>query len=318
LKVRIEYWEKHMSLKSKKIISIRDLSKEDIEIILNKAKEMEEVLNNNQSLDIMKGKTLANLFFEPSTRTKFSFATAMQKLGGQVINLEDIDSTSIAKGESLIDTIKMMEGYSDLIAIRHPKEGSARLAAEVSSKPVINAGDGANQHPTQTLLDLYSIRRLKGRIEGLNVALIGDLKYGRVMKSLSYGLAMFNAKLIFVAPIGMEMPKEIVKELIEKFDSDILQTNNIISGIKEADVIYVCRVQKERFEDVYEAEKIQKEFRITPDVLKHAKDDMIILHSLPKITEIDPKIDEMECAKYFQQAIYGVPVRMALISLLVK
>lgn len=307
-----------MGLESKNIISIRDLTKEDIERILNKAEEMEKVLNDNRSLDIMKGKTLANLFFEPSTRTKFSFAAAMQKLGGQVSNLEDVNSTSIAKGESLKDTIKMMERYSDIIVIRHPNEGSARLTAEVSSKPVINGGDGANQHPTQTLLDLYTIRRLKGKIEGLKIALIGDLKYGRVMKSLSYALAMFNVKLVFVAPIGMEMPKEIVDELIEKFDADIMQTNNIRSGVKEVDVIYVCRVQKERFEDVYEAERIQKEFKITPNVLKHAKDGMIILHSLPKITEIDPRIDEMECAKYYQQAFYGVPVRMALISLLVK
>lgn len=307
-----------MNLKSKNIISIRDLNKEYIETILSKAEEMEEVLNNNQSLDIMKGKSLANLFFEPSTRTKFSFNAAMQKLGGQVINLEDVDSSSIAKGESLIDTIKMMEKYSDLIVIRHPNEGSARLAAEISSKPVINGGDGANQHPTQTLLDLYSIRRLKGKIEGLSVALIGDLKHGRVMKSLAYALAMFNAKLILVAPIGLEMSKEIVEELIEKFNADILQTNNLVSGIKEADVVYVCRVQKERFEDAYEAEKMQKAFRITPDLLKYAKDGLIILHSLPKTTEIDPKVDKMKYAKYYQQTFYAVPVRMALISLLVK
>jgi aspartate carbamoyltransferase catalytic subunit len=266
----------------------------------------------------MQGKILANMFFEPSTRTKFSFASAMQKLGGQVLTLEDTESTSIVKGESLIDTIKMMERYSDLMVIRHPREGSARLAAEVSSKPVINGGDGANQHPTQTLLDLYTIRRLKGQIEGLNVALIGDLKHGRVMKSLAYALAMLDAKLILIAPIGMEMPQVIVEELIEKFDADIMRTTSITSGIKEADVAYVCRVQTERFEDVYEAEKMQRAFRITQDVLKHAKDELIILHALPKTTEIDPKIDETRYAKYYQQAFYGVPVRMAIISLLVK
>jgi aspartate carbamoyltransferase catalytic subunit len=307
-----------MNLKSKNIVSVRDLSKEEIDTILNKAKEMEELLNNNKSLVTMQGKILANMFFEPSTRTKFSFASAMQKLGGQVLTLEDTESTSIVKGESLIDTIKMMERYSDLMVIRHPREGSARLAAEVSSKPVINGGDGANQHPTQTLLDLYTIRRLKGQIEGLNVALIGDLKHGRVMKSLAYALAMLDAKLILIAPIGMEMPQVIVEELIEKFDADIMRTTSITSGIKEADVAYVCRVQTERFEDVYEAEKMQRAFRITQDVLKHAKDELIILHALPKTTEIDPKIDETRYAKYYQQAFYGVPVRMAIISLLVK
>jgi aspartate carbamoyltransferase catalytic subunit len=300
------------------MISVRDLSTEEIETILNKAKEMEALLNNNQSLDIMRGKILANMFFEPSTRTKFSFAAAMQKLGGQVLTLDDTESTSIVKGESLTDTIKMMERYSDLIVIRHPREGSARLAAEVSSKPVINGGDGANQHPTQTLLDLYTIRRLKGRIKGLKIALIGDLKRGRVMKSLAYALAMLNAKLILIAPIGMEMPQVIVEELIEKFHADIMRTTSITSGIKEADVAYVCRVQTERFEDVYEAEKMQRAFRITQDVLKHAKDELIILHALPKTIEVDPKIDEMRYAKYYQQAFYGVPVRMAIISLLVK
>jgi len=307
-----------MNLKSKNIVSVRDLSKEEIETILNKAKEMEELLNNNKSLVTMQGKILANMFFEPSTRTKFSFASAMQKLGGQVLTLEDTESTSIVKGESLIDTIKMMERYSDLMVIRHPREGSARLAAEVSSKPVINGGDGANQHPTQTLLDLYTIRRWKGQIEGLNVALIGDLKHGRVMKSLAYALAMLDAKLILIVSIGMEMPQVIVEELIEKFDADIMRTTSITSGIKEADVAYVCRVQTERFEDVYEAEKMQRAFRITQDVLKHAKDELIILHALPKTTEIDPKIDETRYAKYYQQAFYGVPVRMAIISLLVK
>ncbi|UCH01310.1 MAG: aspartate carbamoyltransferase [Candidatus Bathyarchaeota archaeon] len=307
-----------MNLKSKNIVSVRDLSKEEIKTILQKAKEMEELLNSNKSLDTMRGKILANMFFEPSTRTKFSFASAMQKLGGQVLTLEDTESTSIVKGESLIDTIKMMEKYSDLIVIRHPREGSARLAAEVSSKPVINGGDGANQHPTQTLLDLYTIRRLKGKIEGLNVALIGDLKHGRVMKSLAYALARLDARLTLIAPIGMEMPQVIVEELIEKFDADIMRTTSITSGIKEADVAYVCRVQTERFEDVYEAEKMQRAFRITQDVLKHAKDELIILHALPKTTEIDPKIDETRYAKYYQQAFYGVPVRMAIISLLVK
>lgn len=304
-----------MNLKNKSIVSIRDLDRQEIECILEKAKDMENILDNGKGSDLMKGKVLANLFFEPSTRTRLSFASAMQRLGGDVIGFEETGSTSIAKGENLVDTIKVVEKYCDMLVIRHPKEGAARIAAEVSSKPVVNAGDGTNQHPTQTLLDLYTIKELKGKIEGLNIALVGDLKHGRVMKSLAYALAMFGANLTLVSPIGLEMPKEIIGELIEKFDANITHTNNIISGVKSADVIYVCRIQKERFEDEYEAEKIEKNFRITPEVIKHAKDDAIILHSLPKITEIDPRIDEMPSAKYYHQAYYGVPVRMAIISL---
>lgn len=304
-----------MNLKNKSIVSIRDLDRQEIECILEKAKDMENILDNRKGFDLMKGKVLANLFFEPSTRTRLSFASAMQRLGGDVIGFEETGSTSIAKGENLVDTIKVVGKYCDMLVIRHPKEGAARLAAEVSSKPVVNAGDGTNQHPTQTLLDLYTIKKLKGKIEGLNIALVGDLKHGRVMKSLAYALAMFGANLTLVSPIGLEMPKEIIGELIEKFDANITHTNNIISGVKNADVIYVCRIQKERFEDEYEAEKIEKNFRITPEVIKHAKDDAIILHSLPKITEIDPRIDEMPSAKYYHQAYYGVPVRMAIISL---
>jgi aspartate carbamoyltransferase catalytic subunit len=263
----------------------------------------------------LKGKILANLFFEPSTRTRLSFASAMQKLGGSVIGFEDITSTSVAKGESLIDTIKTVEKYCDVIVIRHPKEGSARLAAEISEKPVINAGDGANQHPTQTILDLYTIKKLKGRIKGLNVALVGDLKYGRVMKSLAYGLAMFEANLTLVSPVGLELPEQTIKEIVEKFDTEIIQTDNILSGLKNADVIYVCRIQKERFEDVYEAEKVQKSFRITSQMLEKTKEEAIILHALPKTVEIEPSIDKTKKAKYFDQVYYGIPVRMAIINL---
>lgn len=304
-----------MSLKNKDIISIRDLDKQEIEIILEKAKDMEETLANGNIVDLMKDKILANLFFEPSTRTRLSFASAMQRLGGSVIGFEDMGSTSVMKGESLVDTIKVVEKYCDIIVIRHPKEGAARLAAEISNKPVINAGDGANQHPTQTLLDLYTIKKLKGEIEGLNIALVGDLKYGRVMKSLAYALAMFHANLTMVSPIGLDLPKEVVSELIDKFDANIIQTDNITSGVKNADVVYVCRIQKERFEDAYEAERIAKTFRITPEIIKQAKEDMIILHALPKVKEIDPIVDETSNAKYYQQAYYGIPVRMAILSM---
>ncbi len=304
-----------MSFKGKDVISIRDFSKEEIEEILKEAEKMEAALAKNVRLNYLEGKILANLFFEPSTRTRLSFASAMQKLGGSVIGFEDVTTTSIAKGESLIDTVKTVEKYCDLIVIRHPREGSARLAAEISEKPVINAGDGANQHPTQTILDLYTIKKLKGRIKGLNVALVGDLKYGRVMKSLAYGLAMFEASLTLVSPVGLELPEETIKEIVEKFDAEIIQTDNVISGLKNADVIYVCRIQKERFEDAYEAEKVQKSFRITLQMLEKTKEDAIILHALPKTVEIEPSIDKTKKAKYFDQVYYGIPVRMAIINL---
>jgi aspartate carbamoyltransferase catalytic subunit len=304
-----------MNFKGKDVISIRDFSKEEIEEILKEAEKMEAALAKNAPLNYLEGKILANLFFEPSTRTRLSFASAMQKLGGSVIGFEDITSTSMAKGESLIDTIKTVEKYCDVIVIRHPREGSARLAAEISEKPVINAGDGANQHPTQTILDLYTIKKLKGRIKGLNVALVGDLKYGRVMKSLAYGLAMFEANLTLVSPVGLELPEQTIKEIVEKFDIEIIQTDNILSGLKNADVIYVCRIQKERFEDVYEAEKVQKSFRITSQMLEKTKEEAIILHALPKTVEIEPSIDKTKKAKYFDQVYYGIPVRMAIINL---
>jgi len=302
-----------LSLKSKDVISIRDFTKQEIEYILDKARDMENILDNRTTVSWMKGKFLANLFFEPSIRTKLSFASAMQRLGGAVIEFEDVNST-LTKNETLIDTIKVVEKYSDIIVIRHPKEGAARLASEISSKPVINAGDGGNQHPTQTLLDLYTIKKLKGRIDGLDIALVGDLKYGRVMKPLAYALAMFNANLTLVSPIGFEMPKEIISELIEKFEANIIQTDSVMSGVKNADVIYVCGIQKEKFEDIYEAERIERSFRITPEAIKRAKEDVILLHALPKTSEIDLKVDEMPVAKYYQQAYYGVPVRMAILS----
>lgn len=303
------------SLHNKDIISIRDLEKKEIEVVLSEAEVMENKLSNKEFLDAMKGKVLANLFFEPSTRTRLSFAVAMQKLGGSVIGFEEMGSTSIAKGESLADTIRVVEKYCDVIVIRHPKEGAARLAAEISEKPVINAGDGANQHPTQTLLDLFTIKKLKGKIKGLDVSLVGDLKYGRVMKSLFYALAMFEANITLASPFGLQMPVEIIEEVRERFQAKIFQTTNISTAVSDADVIYVCRIQKERFTDAYEAERIQKTFKITPELLKNAKKGTILLHPLPKVEEIDVRIDETKFPKYYEQSFYGVPVRMAILSL---
>jgi len=304
-----------MGLKGKDIISIRDLKKEDINLILNTAEKMETFAKGEKQSKLMEGKILGVLFFEPSTRTRLSFTAAMQRLGGQVMGFSGTGITSVAKGENLTDTIKTVERYCDMIVIRHPMEGAARLAADVSVKPVVNGGDGANQHPTQTLLDLYTIKKVKGKIEGLNVTLLGDLKYGRTMRSLASALAMFKANLTLVSPRGLEMSEDILSEIKNKFGIKPVQTNDIESGVKNADVIYICRIQKERFEDKFEAEKMQKAFKITPDVLKVCKEDLAILHPLPKITEVDPRVDDMKCAKYFDQTFYGVPVRMAILSL---
>jgi aspartate carbamoyltransferase catalytic subunit len=305
-----------MSLKGKNIVSIRDFNKKDIELILDTAEEMEPIAKGEKTSKIMQGKILGTLFFEPSTRTRLSFTVAMQRLGGQVMGFVGKDMTSIAKGESLTDTIKVVEKYCDMIVMRHPIEGSAKLASEVSNKPIINGGDGANQHPTQTMLDLYTIRKLKGKIKGLNIVLLGDLKHGRVMRSLAYGAAMFGADLTLISPPGLEMSRDVIKEIKDKFDVTPFETNDIDAGVRRADVIYVCRIQKERFSDPSRAKEYQKTFRITPEIMEQCKKDAILLHALPKIMEIDSKVDEMECAKYFDQAFYGVPVRMAILSLL--
>jgi len=299
-----------LSLQNKSIISMRDLKKEEIELILDKAEEMEKKLKKKEPLYSMKNKILASLFFEPSTKTRLSFSAAMQKLGGSVIEIEY--STTV---KNLVDKIKMIENYCDVILLRHPREGSARLAAEISKKPVINAGDGSNQHPTQTLIDLFTIRKLKGKIENLNVSLVGDLKYNAVVKSLFYALGIFKANITLASPPELQMPWENIEEVRDKFSVRIFQTNSLASAIEEADVLYVCGIKKEKFIDVSEAEKIQKNFRITLELLENAKDDLIILHPLPKEIEIDSRIDETKFAKYYEQANYGLPVRMAILSL---
>jgi len=294
------------------LISIRDLEKSDIELILEKSAHMEQALKTKKELDALKDKVVATLFFEPSTRTRLSFQSAALRLGAKVINFEDVEKTSIAKGETFSDTIKMVDGYSDLIIVRHAKEGSARYAAQLAVHPVINGGDGGNQHPTQTLLDLYTIKRAKKKIEGLNVALLGDLKHARTMRSLMYGLAMFGAKITLIAPRGLEMDRNMVQEVKERFKADMIEKATI--HLEDTDVLYLCRIQRERFVDQYEAEKLQKEFRITESVLEKVKDDLIILHPLPKVDEVSPEVDKSKYAYYYEQAKLGVPVRMAIIN----
>lgn len=297
----------------KHLISMRDISKKDILEILEEAKKMENLINEKKTSDILKGRILANLFFEPSTRTRLSFETAMKRLGGEVINMIDKGS-SIEKGESLIDTIRVVSGYSDIIVIRHPNEGAARLASEYSSVPIINAGDGSNQHPTQTLLDLYTIIREVGKIDNIKIAFLGDLKYGRTVHSLVYALSLFkNVKMIFISPKELKLPEEIKEDLKNK-NIEFEEKENL--DFDDIDVLYVTRIQKERFADMNEYERVKGTYMIKKEHVEGK--DFIIMHPLPRVNEIDYEVDNLKNAKYFKQSFYGVPVRMAILKLLLE
>lgn len=296
------------------LISIRDIDKKVLEEILDLAARKEKGELSAKELK-KQNRVLATLFFEPSTRTKLSFQTAALRNGMEYIDFLT-ETSSVKKGESFVDTIKTIAGYADVIVVRHPKEGSARLAAIASDKPIVNGGDGGNQHPTQTLIDLYTIKKHKGKISGLNVTLMGDLKHARTMHSLLYALAMFGANITLMAPKGLEMDKETADEVKSKFNVSILTKNEL--NLIGADVLYVCRIQTERFADPLEAKRVQEQFFLSMDNLKGAKDDLIILHPLPKVNEIAPEIDDSKYAKYFEQASYGVPVRMAVIDYLLS
>jgi len=289
------------------LISIRDLDKETVEDILDLADKVADGKNKPD----LKGKIIATLFFEPSTRTKLSFQSAAMRAGMKDLDFL-ADLSSLKKGESFADTIKTVEGYADVLVVRHKKEGSARLAADMCEKPIVNGGDGGNQHPTQTLIDLFSIRRMKGKIKGLNVTLMGDLKHARTMRSLLYGLSMFGANVTLVAPSGLEMDSDYVKDVEKKFKVKVKTKSE--PEFKDADALYVCRIQAERFADPYEAQSVMKKFRLMKEDLKGTKEDLIILHPLPKINEIDAEIDKIPQARYFEQAHYGVPLRIAVID----
>jgi aspartate carbamoyltransferase catalytic subunit len=303
-----------MNFNGKDIISIKDFSKETINYILDYSQEMVPYAKGEKYKDILKGKVLSSLFFEPSTRTRLSFESSMNRLGGKVIGFSDPSATSQKKGESLADTIKMADSYSDVIVIRHSQEGAARLAAEFADVPVINAGDGAGQHPTQCLLDLFTIKSEKKKIGKNKIALLGDLKYGRTVHSLAYALSLYKADLTFVSPINLRMPKEVIEECKE-LGVEPTQTSTLEKAIKDADVLYVTRIQKERFPDAEEYNKVVGSYKIDNDLLQNAKDNLIIMHPLPRVTEIHPEVDKTPHALYFKQAFNGVPVRMALLSL---
>lgn len=300
-------------MKQKSILSIHDLDEEDIITILDLAKEFEK----DPKKQTLNGEVVASIFYEPSTRTRLSFESAISRIGGRVIGFSDPGSSSVKKGESLRDTILMLDKYSDLIVLRHQNEGSARYASEVSSKPIINAGDGANQHPTQTLLDLYSIRETQGKLDNLTIVVAGDLRYGRTAHSLVIALSNFNSNFIFVSPEELRMPKNIKFELDRK-GIKYEEQKDLGSALKTADILYMTRVQKERFTEAVEFEQIKKDYVLTLDMLENTKENLKVLHPLPRVWEIDADVDNSEKAYYFKQAENGVYVRQALITLLLN
>ena len=294
----------------KDLISITDYSKEEYLKIMKLAAEFEA----NPSQDILKGKVVASLFFEPSTRTRLSFETAINRLGGRIIGFADPGSSSTTKGETLHDTIKMVSNYADLIIIRHPLEGAARYAAEISPVPVINAGDGANQHPTQTLLDMYSILKTQGTLDNMNIFMVGDLKYGRTVHSLLQAMSEFENPIFnFIAPPELQMPK-VYKSFLEEKKIRYFEHTEFTDIISAADIIYMTRVQKERFSDPIEYEKVKNIYILQNSMLKITKPNVKILHPLPRINEIHTDVDSNEKAYYFQQARNGVFTREAIIA----
>lgn len=301
--------------KGRDILSILDFKRNELEHIFEVSNEMKKILEKGRA-NLLNGKILATAFFEPSTRTKLSFETAMYRLGGSIIGFSEPSISSIAKGESISDTIKMLDSYADIIVIRHKLEGVAKLASEIAKSPVINGGDGTHNHPTQSMIDLYTIWDKFGNINGLNICVLGDLKYGRAAISLIYGLTLFDIKKIFLVSPSLLKIRQEVKDSLKSLGLKIYETESLEEVLSECDVLYVTRIQKERFPDLTEYEKIKGSYRITIEMLKNVKNDLIILHPLPRIDEIDNRVDNSKYAYYFKQAANGVPVRMSLLALL--
>ena len=293
------------------LVTMDDLTNDDIVSVLDDAERLLPVAKGDILLPLLQGKVLANMFFENSTRTRMSFETAMKRLGGSVLNFSSV-GTSVSKGETLYDTMQMIDGYADIAAIRHPRQGAAQYSADAVGIPILNAGDGAGNHPTQTMLDLFTIRQAHGTLEGLNVVLVGDLRYGRTVHSLSHALVRFGARLTLVSPSSLKMPVEIVSDL-KSHGAEVTEKESLDGQISNADVIYMTRIQKERFPDEEEYAKVAGIDRIEASRLVGAKKGMIIMHPLPRVDEIAPGVDSTEFAKYFQQAFNGVPTRMALL-----
>ena len=298
-------------MENKSLVSIAGLSKEKILYLLEMAREFEK----NPNRKILDGRVVATLFFEPSTRTRLSFETAANRLGARVIGFTDPKVTSSSKGETLKDTIMMVGNYADIIVMRHYLEGAARYASEVSPVPVVNAGDGANQHPSQTLLDLYSILQTQGKLEGLTINMVGDLKYGRTTHSLLQAMSHFNPKFIFTAPEELKMPKEY-KDFLDAKGIEYIETTSLDEYLNDCDILYMTRVQQERFTDLMEYERVKDVYSLDAQMLGNVRSNMKILHPLPRVNEIAQDVDDTPYAYYFKQAENGLYVRMAIISYL--
>jgi aspartate carbamoyltransferase catalytic subunit len=296
-------------MKNRSLVSIDDYTKDEQLRIIELAGEFEK----KPVQKILDGYVVATLFFEPSTRTRLSFESAANRLGAKVIGFSDSGTSSVSKGESLNDTILTVSNYADIIVMRHPREGSARYASEVSPVPIINAGDGANQHPSQTLLDMYSIRKTQGRLDNLDIAFVGDLKYGRTVHSLTFALCNFNTTFYLVSPEELKLPS-YVKRRIKENQLEYYQFTDMNEVIPKVDILYMTRIQKERFSDPMEYEQVKNAYILHNDMLQHAKPNMKVLHPLPRVNEIEVDVDTNPSAYYFRQAQNGVYVRQALLA----
>jgi aspartate carbamoyltransferase catalytic subunit len=301
-----------LKFKGRDIISIKDFTRKEIDYILKTAEAIEPLAKSGS--DMLHGKMLATLFFEPSTRTRLSFEAAMHKLGGSAIGFAKPEIASVKKGENLADTIRVVENYADVIALRHPLEGAARLAAEFAQIPIINAGSGAEEHPTQALLDMYTILKEKNQIDRLNIALVGDLRYGRTVHSLAYALSLYDVKLHLISPELLRMRREVLDAIKKKIE--VVERTGMEEALPEIDVLYVTRIQKERFADMAEYAKVKGAYKIDCDVLENVKKDLVIMHPLPRVDEIADEVDATPHARYFQQVWNGIVVRMALLALI--
>jgi len=301
-----------LEFEGRDIISIKDFSREEINYVFKTAKTMEPLASKGSQ--ILRGKILATLFFEASTRTRLSFESAMHKLGGSTIGFAEAEIASVKKGENLADTIRTVENYADVIALRHPLEGAARLAAEFSRVPIINGGSGAEEHPTQALLDMYTMVKEKGKIDGLKVAFVGDLRYGRTVHSLAYALSLYNIELYLVSPETLKMRREVLQTIKERIP--VVERTSLEKIVPLVDVLYVTRIQRERFPDPAEYAKVKGSYRIDLQALSEAKKDLTILHPLPRLDEIAAEVDSTPYARYFQQVRNSIVVRMALLALI--
>lgn len=302
-------------LKGKDILNTAQFSLQELNLIMNTAANFEKRVKSGEVIRNMEGQVVASLFFEPSTRTRLSFETAINRLGARVITMANAASSSVSKGETLADTIRTIDGYVDVIIMRHPMKGSAKIAADNATHPVINGGDGAGQHPTQALLDLYTIRKEKEVLDGHTITFLGDLKNGRTVHSLGYFMNLYKNKMIFVSPKSLKMPAEITAEL-RSLGAEIEETEDVEKALSVSDIVYVTRVQRERFENPEDYEKVKGVYIINREMINRAKKGITILHPLPRVDEISTDIDDYEGAAYFRQAHNGLYVRMALLTLI--